>query len=120
MILKQILGQRERLCPLEEHGQFRLRLKTKIYVLGGRISSTDALTTVEVYDSETDTWSTTRSMSTARVLFCAFTIGDRIYALDGASMESLQVVVSEEPTYPLNLTATGGNAVVELSWGAAS
>ncbi len=93
----------------------------KIYVIGGVDS--DSLATVEIYDTETDTWSTGPSMLSQRHYLTSFVINNKIYAIGGHNysdrVESLQV--GSKPTDPgqsFNLTATGGNSKVDLSWGA--
>jgi N-acetylneuraminic acid mutarotase len=110
--------------PAVRAGMKAAIIGSKAYVMGGSNRSN----IVEIYDVETKTWTTGPSMITGRGAFSTFIVNDRIYALGGRdlvgminSMESLQVTpISTTPEAPSNLTATGGNSIVELSWGAAS
>ncbi|HEX6036317.1 MAG TPA: kelch repeat-containing protein, partial [Anaerolineales bacterium] len=58
-------------------------LDGKIYALGGRRSGTGELTSVEVYDPESDSWTTAPSLQTARGGFAAVAVDGKIYVLGG-------------------------------------
>ena len=54
-------------------------LDGKIYALGGRWSNTGELTSVEVYDPATNSWTSAPSLQTARGGFAAVTVDEKIY-----------------------------------------
>ncbi|MHC4433769.1 MAG: Kelch repeat-containing protein, partial [Planctomycetota bacterium] len=57
----------------------------KTYAIGGKTSEPGAtqLSTVEVYDPATDTWTRKADMPTARAYLSASAVGDKIYAIGG-------------------------------------
>jgi len=58
----------------------------KIYVIGGYDNSNynaRVYDTVEIYDTQTDTWSTGQSMLTPRRCLTSSAVGDKIYAIGG-------------------------------------
>jgi N-acetylneuraminic acid mutarotase len=58
-------------------------LASKIYALGGRWSGTGELTSVEIYDPATDTWTMGTPMQIARAGFGAAVVGGKIVVVGG-------------------------------------
>lgn len=56
--------------------------KQKIYVIGGK-QNLDAVNLTQIYDPETDTWSTGTSMPTARYGLDVATVNNMLYAVGG-------------------------------------
>lgn len=54
----------------------------RIYVIGGK-HGTSSLNTVQVYDPATDTWTTLRSMSSARRGHTSAVVNGKIYVIGG-------------------------------------
>ena len=101
----------------------------KIYYMGGYPPGGQSTSTVEIYYTDSNTWGSAPSLLTARNAAVATVVNDKIYIMGGyktdseylSSMESLQVGnITPIPEAPSSLTATGGNSVVDLSWGAVS
>ncbi len=73
--------------PTKRSGTAAFLIKGKIYVIGGGYKKPDGnfqfLKTVEVYDPETDSWSTAPDMLQPHDYPAATTIGDTIYILGG-------------------------------------
>ena len=101
---------------------------SKIYVIGGqhRVNAEiRALSTVEVYDSETDTWETKADMPTARALYSIGVVSGKIYVIGGSTKPvlfspSTQTVEAYDPVadtwtqradLPTRLTASATGVV---------
>lgn len=56
----------------------------KIYVVGGS-DGTHSLSTTEIFDEQTQTWSVGPSMTTPRANVGVAVVGDRLYAVGGFS-----------------------------------
>ncbi len=66
------------------HGLQAVTLNGKIYAIGGQTSAISGFTNVmEVYDPNTDTWSTAASMNFARSYFGAVVYDGKIYVMGG-------------------------------------
>ncbi len=97
----------------------------KIYALGGNPNLSRY---VEEYDPLLDKWIYKTSIPTDRKNIGTAVANGKIYILGGYDynkQEYLNIVEEynlpeEIPSQPTNLTATGGNAKVDLSWGAVS
>ncbi|WP_128895707.1 Kelch repeat-containing protein [Longirhabdus pacifica] len=78
-------------------------VNNKIYVIGGHIPDDgvglDAVSTVEMYDPSTNTWTTKASMSTVRTYFSTAVVNDKIYAIGGYrdGLEPLSSVEMYDP-----------------------
>ncbi|RAV22231.1 Kelch repeat-containing protein [Paenibacillus contaminans] len=97
----------------------------KLYLLGGyKSSGNQYLNNLYEYDPNTDTWTARANMLTARSSHEAINVNGSIYAIGGYNASFLKTVemysppTPEQPAAPINLTATGGNAKVDLSWSA--
>jgi len=72
--------------------------RSRIYAIGGRNADSSALSTVEAYDPETDTWTPVASMSTPRSRLAAATgLDGRIYAIGGQGLSDLATVEAYDP-----------------------
>ncbi|QIB68396.1 hypothetical protein Ami103574_03275 [Aminipila butyrica] len=74
--------------PTAREGAASSVVGNKIYVMGGvSIIGTNPriIETVEIYDTETDTWTTGKSMPTARSLLTSSVVGNKIYAIGGGN-----------------------------------
>ena len=77
----------------------------KIYAIGGwntRTSDPIALATVEAYNPATNSWTTKRSMPTARYFLAAAADGSKIYAIDGVDTTTNTVTATEAYTPATN------------------
>jgi N-acetylneuraminic acid mutarotase len=68
----------------------------KIYAIGGHNvkvgdSEGKSLSSTEVYDPSTNTWTTLASMSTARATLQIEVVDDKIYAIGGFDISSVEV-----------------------------
>jgi N-acetylneuraminic acid mutarotase len=70
-----------------------------IYLIGGYDSSLpyggDAAVTNEVYDPETDTWTTKASMLAAKSDYASAAVGDKIYIIGGGSLSNPLTTVTQ-------------------------
>jgi hypothetical protein len=57
----------------------------KIYAIGGALASKAMLSTVEVYDPATDTWTTKTPMPTARIGHTSTVVDGKIYVIGGGT-----------------------------------
>ncbi len=81
----------------------------KIYVIGGngnRGNSFATLSSVEVYDPTTNTWTTKASMSTGREFFQTTVLDGKIYAIGGSGASSSTSIASAEVYDPTANTWT--------------
>ena len=70
--------------PTKRWGHSAVALNGKIYVIGGTtITPNFAYASVEVYDPQSNTWSTKSDMPTARYCLTACSLDGNIYAIDG-------------------------------------
>ena len=69
----------------------------KLYAAGGANSQTDQLTSLEIYDIESRTWSAGASMPTGRNHVASATVDDRMYVLGGRPPFNLDVVERYDP-----------------------
>ncbi len=101
--------------------------KEKIYVIGGASDSAPSI--VEIYDTQKDSWSVGPSLPMAIVNLSSALIGNQIFVTGGQDSSAilnkvfsleLEVLPANPLEQPSSLTATGGNSVVDLSWGAVS
>jgi N-acetylneuraminic acid mutarotase len=72
----------------------------KIYAIGGwntknGFNDNIALATVEAYNPATNSWTTKRSMPTARYFLAAAAVGGKIYAFDGVDTSTNTVTAAE-------------------------
>ncbi|MEK7400479.1 MAG: kelch repeat-containing protein, partial [Candidatus Poribacteria bacterium] len=97
-------------------------LNSKIYAIGG--ASFDAggnivkvFSTVEEYDTETDTWTKKADMPTARFGFATSSLNGKIYAIGG--MENYQMAFSTVEEYDTGFISQSVNSQNKLSstWG---
>jgi len=77
-------------CPMptERSGLAAAEIGEKLYVVGGahwRDTGLRYLSTLEVYDPATDTWTTKRSMPTGRERLAAAEIGGKLYVVGGSN-----------------------------------
>ena len=92
----------------------------KLYAIGG--SNGKLLKTTEVYDPTTNAWTTLAPMSEERSYFQSEVIDGKLYAIGG--MGASGVTKSTLEVYAINnnlenqLSATGGNSKVDLTWDA--
>jgi N-acetylneuraminic acid mutarotase len=78
----------------------------KIYAIGGGYGSGGnlvALSTVEVYDPSTNTWSSAASMPTARSWLGATDVNGLIYAIGGLGAAITQVNTVEQYAPPVTI-----------------
>uniref|UniRef100_A0A1D1Y968 F-box/kelch-repeat protein SKIP4 n=1 Tax=Anthurium amnicola TaxID=1678845 RepID=A0A1D1Y968_9ARAE len=61
---------------------------SKLYILGGCTWGEDATDDVYFYDASMNAWAKSTPMPTARCYFATAVLGDRLYATDGAGMDS--------------------------------
>ncbi len=85
--------------PTARSGVTAVALENQVYVLGGQNANGQALTTVERYDAENDTWTTLPSMDIARFNASAAVLNDKIYVMGGQGNNSsvLQSVEVYDP-----------------------
>jgi N-acetylneuraminic acid mutarotase len=72
--------------PTERIALSTSALDGKVYAIGGyipRVSGYPGVTTVEVYDPETDTWTTAPDMPTGRFGLRTSVVGGKIYVIGG-------------------------------------
>ncbi len=101
-----------------------------IYTIGGYAKqglNSIVVDAVEIYNTETNSWEIGPAMPTRGTNMGAAAILNKIFVIGGSGGNITDQVISltlesstESPTKPLDLTATGGNSVVDLSWGAVS
>ena len=99
----------------------------KIYTIGGVARSVNS-NVVEIYNTETDNWELGPVMPTGRAYMDAAIIRNKVFVISGYSGSSRSNKVTsltlesidELPSQPLDLTATGGDSVVDLSWDSVS
>jgi N-acetylneuraminic acid mutarotase len=76
----------------------------RIYVIGGTTTAYDrsayynVISLNQVYDTETDTWTTGTPMPTPRCDFGIAVVNDEIYAIGGIREENYQMIVNEKYT----------------------
>ena len=87
----------------------------KLYVIGG-VSNNKWLKTTEVYDPTTNAWTTLAPMVAERRFFQTEVIDGKIYAI-GGNNSSLEVYTINN-SLENQLSATGGNSKVDLTWDA--
>ncbi len=78
--------------PVPKTGIWSATLDGKVYVVSGRGKGGSAfgdalLPTVDVYDPQTDTWTTVADIPTARTLHAVEAVGGEIYAIGGIHRE---------------------------------
>jgi hypothetical protein len=59
-----------------------------IYVMGGKDSASDTVSSVHRFDPVANSWSTVAPMSSARKVFAAFVLGGNIHAVGGSGGQS--------------------------------
>jgi N-acetylneuraminic acid mutarotase len=101
--------------------QFQLvELNGNLYAIGGKASNT--LASVEQYNPETNIWTARATLATARYVFQAVVTNNAIYSIGGFNTDRISSVekysLTSVPSAPTSLTATAGDAKVDLSWGA--
>jgi N-acetylneuraminic acid mutarotase len=91
----------------------------RLYAAGGANSSTDQLTSLEVYDIQSRTWSTAASMPTGRNHVASAVVDGRMYVLGGRPPLNLSTVERYDPAtdswtsvVPLTTARSGFAAVV--------
>jgi len=83
---------------LFEYGASAVELNGKIYVFGGFNNAGAALTTLEVYDSEENSWSTKANMPEAKG-YCGAVADGGIFAIGGSNgYNSTNTVYQYSPT----------------------
>ncbi|MFW6678782.1 kelch repeat-containing protein [Lacrimispora sp. AGF001] len=87
----------------------------KLYAIGGFLGG-KWLKTTEVYDPTTNTWTTSAPMSDDHSYFQSEVIDGKIYAI-GGNNSTLEVYAINN-NLENQLSATGGNSKVDLTWGA--
>lgn len=93
-------------------------VNNKIYAIGGANKNT-----VEEYDPIINNWTTKTSMPSSRENVGSAVVNNKIYVIGGLRISVLKNVEEYTPAptitipdAPTNLTATAGNAKVDLSW----
>jgi N-acetylneuraminic acid mutarotase len=78
--------------PTRRHGAFITAVNGKIFVIGGMGDENDiwkSLSVVEMYDPETNTWETKKSLPESRDGFGISVINDKIYVIGGFSISGV-------------------------------
>lgn len=83
-----------------------LHAPQKIYVIGGEVGFMEATNTTQIYDPQTDTWSTGASMPTARQRLALAVVDDLIYAIGGSYPEYWETVSSSQNRHYTLLSAS--------------
>lgn len=98
-----------------------------IYVMGGHTStSVNFSTSIEIYNTVTNTWTQWHPLPVDVVSQSSSILNNKIYILGGYNSDRttlnkvFSITLENKTEAPSSLTATGGNSVVDLSWGAAS
>jgi N-acetylneuraminic acid mutarotase len=91
----------------------------KLYAAGGANSQTDQLTSLEIYDLQSQTWSSGASMPTGRNHVASAVVDQRLYVLGGRPPLNLSMVERYDPATnswttvaPLNTPRSGFAAAV--------
>lgn len=71
--------------PTSARGLAAVGLNGKVYVVGGVDTSSNILSTLQIYDPSTNTWVTGAAMPTARSGLATAMVGGKIYAVGGSS-----------------------------------
>src|SRR5260370_41528779 len=92
--------------PTARDGLAAAAVNGKIYAIGGLGVSLNRLSTVEVYDSSSNSWSTMASMPTARAGLAAAAVNGTIYAIAGIANGSSTLFNAEACTNPSHNSAS--------------
>ena len=82
--------------PTPRSGASAVVLDDRVYVLGGKNEAGNAISTVEIYDPETNTWTTGPAMSIPRFNAAAVVNGNQIVVAGGRGGENNTVLNSSE------------------------